>query len=284
MLRELFQNLIMNMPRFYWTDLVDILIVAYIIYKAIRLVKETRAEQLIKGIIVLIVLLQLSHTFKLNTIKFLIQNAMQFGVIAVLIVFQPELRRALEKVGRSKLSNIFSFDASGEQDADKTAEAIVNACTSLSKDRIGALIVIEKETKLGEIVRTGIPLNSDVSTELLINIFIPNTPLHDGAVIIRDNKILSAASFLPLTADSTLSMELGTRHRAAIGMSENSDAFVIVVSEETGKISLAHEGKLLRGISSEKLLYLLSKDKEQASVKTAEKMKSKLIFWNKDKK
>ena len=277
------QNILSNLPHIYWTDVVDIIIVAFIIYKGIRLVKETRAEQLIKGIIILLILLQLSYTFRLNTINFLIRNTMQFGVIAVLIVFQPELRRALEKVGRSRVSNIFNFEDNSAQNTLLFAvNSISDACANLSSDRIGALIVIERDTKLGEIIRTGVELESKVSRQLLINIFIPNTPLHDGAVVVRKDRIMAAGCFLPLTANQNLNKELGTRHRAAIGMSENSDAVVVVVSEETGQISMALEGDLTRNLTPETLKKALMKllDDNRKNPKA----KAKKIFGRRGKK
>lgn len=249
-----------KLPQLYFTDIFDILIVAYIIYKTFRLVKETRAEQLIKGIVILLVLLQLSYTLRLNAINFIIRNAMQFGVIAILIVFQPELRRALEKMGRSRFSKFFVFDDSIEREAlENIIKQISDACEVLSKDKIGALIVIERETKIGDIIRTGINLDSYISSELLLNIFTPNAPLHDGAVVIRENRIKAAGCFLPLTQNQYLSKELGTRHRAAIGISENSDAAVVVVSEETGKISIALDGDLTRNLTIETLKKALHK-------------------------
>lgn len=241
-------------------DIIDILIVAYAIYKLIKLVRETRAAQLIKGIILLVVAMQLSSLFNLYMVNYVLKNAMQVGVIAIFVVFQPELRRALEKMGRSKFSKVLSFDDDDiEEKNSHTVEQICQAVKNLSDNRIGSLMILERTTKIGDIIRTGVTLDSEVSAELLINIFVPNTPLHDGAVVIRDNKITAAACFLPLTQNSELNIELGTRHRAAIGITETSDCVALVVSEETGKISLALEGTLTRNLTVESLERALTK-------------------------
>lgn len=267
-----------QIPVIYWTDILDILVVAYLIYKGIFLVRETRAEQLMKGIILLLALLQVSHWLKLNTISFIIRNVLQFGVIALLIVFQPELRRALEKIGRSKLSNIINIDSDSANNMQGTVDALFYACRELSAKKIGALIVIERETKIGEIIRTGVPMDSKISWELLVNLFVPNTPLHDGAVIVRGDKVMAAGCFLPLSENLNFSSELGTRHRAAIGVSEVSDAIAVVVSEETGIISLATGGTITRNLSPNSmrnmLETLLHVDEPQER-----KKKLKLIQW-----
>mgnify|MGYP003291925627 CR=1 FL=1 len=241
-------------------DIIDIAIVAYVIYKAISLMRETRAATLVKGIILLIVAMQLSSLLNLYLVNYLLVNAMQVGFVAIFVVFQPELRRALEKVGRSRFGNLFSFyDPNSEENKSNTIIQICHAVDNLSKNRVGALIILERQTKIGDIIRTGVNLNSDITAELLINIFVPNTPLHDGAVVIRDNKILAAACFLPLTQNSDLNVELGTRHRAAIGITETSDSIALVVSEETGKISLALDGTLTRNLTVESLEKALNK-------------------------
>jgi len=258
------------------TDIIDIAIVAFVIYKGVRLIRETRAEQLIKGIVILLVVTQVSEWLQLNAINFILKNTMQVGVTALLVVFQPELRRALEHVGRSKFGNLFNFDENAENDIAKVIEEIAKAVQTLSQNRIGALIVIERDTKIGDIIRTGITLDSSISAELLVNIFVPNTPLHDGAAIIRENKIKAAACFLPLTQNQELSKELGTRHRAALGISENSDAVAIVVSEETGKISVALSGDLTRNLTVETLKKALNKTLQPNRSK---KTKNKLLLW-----
>ncbi|MGM0396268.1 MAG: diadenylate cyclase CdaA [Bacillota bacterium] len=237
-------------------DIVDILIVAVVLYKLYTLIKETRAEQLLKGIGVLLVLTKLSEWQKLYTINWILGNAMTVGTLAILIVFQPELRRGLEYIGRSRYFSKSLIEIRGEN-ISKVVDEIVEATASLSRQKIGALMVLEKQTGLNEIVETGTKIGGIVSSDLLINIFIPNTPLHDGAVIIKDDIIKAAACFLPLTDSSTVSRELGTRHRAALGISERSDSLSIIVSEETGAISVAENGSISRYLDSKTLRQLL---------------------------
>lgn len=231
-------------------DILDVAIVAFVIYKGTKLVRETRAVQLIKGIIILLLAMQVSGWLSLNAINFLLVNTVQVGMVALLVVFQPELRRALEKVGRSSIGKI--LNSSGSENGTTIANVVTAAC-AMQSTKTGALIVFEREIKLADVAKTGIAINSDVSPELIINIFVPNTPLHDGAVIIGDNKIKAAACFLPLTQDNTLNQELGTRHRAAIGITEVADCVVVVVSEETGRISLAVNGQINRNITADNL-------------------------------
>lgn len=261
-------------------DLLDIVILAFVIYKGIKLVRETRAVQLIKGLVILIVATQLSSWLQLNSLNYILVNAMQVGFIALLVVFQPELRRALEKVGRSSLGGIF---ANSEYDVGQMVDAVCEAVAELSAEKTGALMVFERQTKLGEIVGTGTQLNSDVSAQLLCNLFVPNTPLHDGAVVIRDSKILAAACFLPLTQNNNLSKELGTRHRAAIGVSEIADCVVVVVSEETGKISLATNGSMTRNLTPETLGKALTKMLGETQ-SIAPDAKEKILQWTVKKK
>ncbi|OQB16014.1 MAG: DNA integrity scanning protein DisA [Firmicutes bacterium ADurb.Bin193] len=259
-------------------DCLDILIVAYIIYKAIGLLRETRAMQLIKGIVVLLAIFQLSVWLQLSVLNYILMNTLQFGVIAMLIVFQPELRRGLEKVGRSKFGQILNLtNLTSPEEITKTIDIISESVSTLSKNRIGALIVIERKTKIRDIVRTGIRIDSEISPELLVNIFVPNTPLHDGAVVVRENRIMAAACFLPLTQNQDLTLEFGTRHRAALGMSETSDAVVIVVSEETGKISIALEGSLTRNLTPASLTRALLKILIPAQKKN--KQARKMLLW-----
>ncbi|WXR60260.1 diadenylate cyclase CdaA [Peptostreptococcaceae bacterium AGR-M142] len=236
------KDVILNIGIF---DILDITIVAYIFYKLYMLIKETRAEQLIKGIIVLLVATKASELLQFHVVNWILRNTMTVGLIALLIVFQPELRRALEYIGRTKLLDISSYD----EEVDDIIDEIVEALFSLSRQKIGALIVFEKETGINDIVQTGTRINGKITRQLLINIFIPNTPLHDGAVIIKENRIKAAGCFLPLSENKYLSKELGTRHRSAIGISENSDAISITVSEETGQISIADNGKLYKDVS-----------------------------------
>lgn len=238
------------------TDVVDIVIVAFIIYKIMNLIKETRAEQLVRGMLLVMVFAKISEWFNLYTINWLLSNAMTVGVLAILVVFQPELRRALEYIGRSNILNKSLVDIRGEN-SERYSDEIVRAVASLSRQKIGALIVLQNKTGLGEVTDTGTVLNAKISSELLINIFIPNTPLHDGAVIIKDDTILAAGCFLPLTTNNKLAKDLGTRHRAALGISERSDALVVVVSEETGGVSLAEKGELSRHVDIETLRQVL---------------------------
>ncbi|MFD2610816.1 diadenylate cyclase CdaA [Paenibacillus gansuensis] len=233
-------------------DIIDILIVSYVIYKIIVLIRGTRAVQLLKGIFVLISTWALSIWFNLYTVNWLMNQMFTFGVLAVIIIFQPELRRALEQLGRGKL-----FSRSSTEEDEQFSKRITDVITSLnalSRRKIGALIVFERDTGLTDYIESGIPLESKISSEMLMNIFVPNTPLHDGAVIIRRNLIMAAGCYLPLSENPFISKELGTRHRAAIGMSEVSDAVCVVVSEETGQISLAMNGQVVRDIKEESLI------------------------------
>lgn len=243
------------------SDFIDISIVAFALYKGIKLVRETRAQQLVKAVVILLLILWGSTLFRLHTITYILENVMQVGFIALLIIFQPELRRLLEKVGRSKIGNIFS---PAPENVDHMVEELAEAATYLSAHKIGALIVLERGTKIGEIVTTGTRLSADISSALLINIFIPNTPLHDGAVVIQDGRISAASCLLPLTQNDSLSRELGTRHRAALGMTEISDAIVVVVSEETGKISVARDGDMVRNLTGDTLRRTLYKNLVEA--------------------
>ncbi|MFK7697564.1 diadenylate cyclase CdaA [Paenibacillus sp. HJGM_3] len=252
-------------------DVVDILIVSYVIYKVILLVRGTRAVQLLQGIFVVVLTWALSIWFKLNTLKWLMDQMLTLGVLAIIIIFQPELRRALEQLGRGRL---FSRTTSSTEDQEVTGRIahILKAMNHLAKRKIGALVVFERHTGLNDYVESGIPIGSQITSELLINIFIPNTPLHDGAVIIRNGQIMAAGCYLPLSENPFISKELGTRHRAAIGMSEVSDAVCVVVSEETGQISLALNGQIVRDIKEESLV---SKLYEELRPKT----KDKPSFW-----
>lgn len=241
------------------TDIIDIAIIAYAMYRLIIVIRKTRAEQLLKGLFILIFITKLSEWLQLRTVNYILRNAMTVGVIALLIVFQPELRRALESLGRSEFfRRNFFFLNDDEQDLSDVIGEICDAVQFLSRSKIGALIVLERNTGLNELIETGILMDSRISSELLINTFIPNTPLHDGAVIIRGDRIMAAGCFLPLTDNQNLSTELGTRHRAAIGVTEISDAVSVIVSEETGTISLAQNGRLSRHLDAKTLKEVLS--------------------------
>lgn len=233
----------------YVVNLLDILLVWFIIYKLFNIIRGTKAIQLLKGIFVIVVIRSLASLLGLNTLQWLTEQVMTWGVLAIIIIFQPELRRALEQLGRGKLfsRNILPED----NDQEHLVDEIVKASAYMAKRRIGALISIERETGLGDYIETGIPLEAHISSELLINIFIPNTPLHDGAVILQDNRVEAAACYLPLSESPFISKELGTRHRAAIGISEVTDCLTIVISEETGSVSLTKSGELYRNLDQE---------------------------------
>lgn len=233
-------------------DILDVLIVSFIIYKLLVLIRGTRAVQLLKGIFVLAVAWAFSSWFELYTLQWLLNQIFNFGLIALVIIFQPEMRRALEQIGRGKL---FSGRTSTQQDdAGRIIGDLIKAVNYMSRRKIGALIVFERSTGLNEYIESGIAMHSSISSELLINIFIPNTPLHDGAVIVRGDKIAAAACYLPLSENPFISKELGTRHRAGIGISEVGDAISIIVSEETGQVSLAMNGQVVRDIKEESLI------------------------------
>ena len=255
------------------TDIIDIILVAFIVYTVIKFIRQTRAAQLLKGVAILLVVMYLSDWFQLNVINFILLNTMQIGLTALLIIFQPELRRALEHMGRSKFGNILNFDDSSS-DIDMIDE-ICLAVNSMSRCKTGALLVFERHTKLDDVLTGGTFINSDISSELVENIFVPNTPLHDGAVVIRDGKIYKAACVLPLSNNKNLSKEFGTRHRAALGISEQSDCVSLVVSEETGRISVMTNGDMIRNLSVSSLSRLLNK-----LVSEPEQDKTKNIkFW-----
>lgn len=239
------------------TDVVEVIILAFLLYQVLVWIKRTRAWSLLKGFVVLLIFIFLAWAFQLNTIFWLVQNVFSLGITALIIVFQPELRRALEQLGQQNIFNsLFSLDNSKEVSArfsDKTVNELIKAVYEMAKVKTGALIVIEKNTPLHEYERTGITLDSVLSSQLLINIFEHNTPLHDGAIIVRGDRVVSATCYLPLSDNMFLSKELGTRHRAAVGVSEVTDSLTIVVSEETGKVSAASGGKLIRNLTEEEL-------------------------------
>ena len=236
-------------------DVLDILIVAFLVYKVLGFIRETRAEQLAKGIVVLVGATLLSNFFDLYTLHWLLSGVMTVGLVALVVIFQPELRRALEHLGRSRFVNI--MNDIDKEDAKRMVTEMVNAVETMSASRTGALMVIEKEITLNDIVETGTVIDARISAEIIGNVFYEGAPLHDGAMIIRGSRLYAAGCVLPLTQNKELSKELGTRHRAGIGITENSDALVIIVSEETGVISMAQNGVLTRfmdGKSIEKIL------------------------------
>lgn len=232
-------------------DVLDIAIVAFLVYKVLGFIRETRAEQLAKGLVVLVICTLLSDFLKLYTLHWLLSGVVSVGLIAIVVIFQPELRRALEHLGRSRFANIMS-DIDKEE-AKRMVTEIVRAVESMSASRTGALMVIEKEITLNDIVETGTVIDAYISAEMIGNIFYEGAPLHDGALILRGDRLYAAGCVLPLTQNKELSKELGTRHRAGIGITENSDALVIIVSEETGVISLAQNGELTRFLEGKKI-------------------------------
>lgn len=242
----------------YLAIIVDVLLVWYVIYKLIMVIKGTKAVQLLKGIFVILLVKVVSDFSGLKTLSWITEQAITWGFLAIIIIFQPELRRALEQLGRGK----FFARTTGQEDdeREKCVEAIVKATDYMAKRRIGALISIERETGMSEYIETGIPLHAKISSELLINIFIPNTPLHDGAVIIQRNSVAAAACYLPLSESPFISKELGTRHRAALGISEVTDSVTVIVSEETGSISLTKNGELHRDLNLTTFKDLLSNE------------------------
>lgn len=252
-------------PAIRLNNVLEILIISVLIYYILIWIRDTRAWTLLKGILVICAFMLFAYVFQMDTILWLFQNLISVAIISIFVLFQPELRRALEQLGRKNiLSSFFNLSGSGAADeqtvktVEKTKSEIIKACMEMSKVRTGALIVIEQDVQLSEYERTGIFLDSLVSSQLLINIFEHNTPLHDGAVFIRNNRIVAATCYLPLSDNMLLSKELGTRHRAGVGISEVSDSITLIVSEETGMISVAHDGMLFRGLSQEELREQLS--------------------------
>lgn len=252
---EILQVMVNSIKNINVSSILDILAVSYLFYKAYMLIRETRAEQLLKGIILIIIFIPISKVLRLEMLYWILSNTITIGVLSFIIIFQPEIRRALEHIGRSAFTDKHILQ--DEEAMAKVIEEIVNAVENLSREKTGALIVIERLTGLGEIINTGTKLDSLVSSALLENIFVVNTPLHDGATIIRNDRIISSGCFLPLTSNNELNRALGTRHRAALGISENSDAIIIVVSEETGTISLAVNGNLTRNYDKARLKDIL---------------------------
>lgn len=253
------QNLIES-PWKLITLIIDLSLVVFIVVKFFQVLKGTRALQLLKGIVLLIIATILSSLLNLKILNYILTSFMTYGVILLIVMFQPELRRALEQLGTSKITKFFGIDKDIETKTKENIYKIVIATTELSKNKTGALIVIERDIKLKDIVDTGVLLNADISPQLLVNIFKPMTPLHDGAVIVSENRIMAAACMLPLANDKDISKGLGTRHRSAIGISKESDALVVVVSEETGKISLAKDGTLIADVKEETLKQILIKN------------------------
>ena len=248
-------------PAIRWTDVVEVLIIAVLVYYILVWVKNTRAWSLLKGVVVILLFFVLAAIFNMTTILWIAENVFTIAITAIVVILQPELRRALETLGRKNiLASILPFETNKSQEgkiSSNTIAEITKACVEMSRVKTGALIVIENEQGLEEYCRTGIDVDGIVTSQLLINIFEHNTPLHDGAVIIRENRVLSATCYLPLSDSMNLGKELGTRHRAGVGISEITDSVTIIVSEETGKISVAIDGKLERSVSPERLKELI---------------------------
>ncbi len=267
------QGFIALMKTFQITDAIDIFVISFLIYNIIKLIRETRAEQLIKGLIILAAAYFLSYQLSLKMVSKLFTNFLQIGLIAVLVVFQPELRRALERIGTSSITKYMAIPTSSTNYDDmemaqrKCINAVVNAASEFNKSKTGALIVFERETKLGEIISTGTIISAAPTPPIIGNIFFNKAPLHDGAMIMKNGVIYAAGCILPLTKNNNISIDLGTRHRAALGVSEISDAVVVVVSEETGTISLVVNGQITRNYTKETLQntledYLIPKKEE----------------------
>ncbi len=262
-LKEMFTGAVST---FRFQDAVDILIMAFLIYHLIALLRETRAGQLLKGVLSILLLYLFAYVLELYTLRTVMEMVIRYGALVLLVLFQPELRKVLEQVGRTSLSNLSVFApnmSASEYERKqmiKTINAICDSCAVLSKEQIGALIVLEKETKIGDIISTGTIIDSQPSADLIKNVFFPNSPLHDGALIIRGRRLYAAGCFLPLSDNYEISKALGTRHRAALGMSEVSDALVVVVSEETGNITVAKNGKLDIGITVNTLSAVLYRE------------------------
>ncbi len=235
------------------TDLIDIIAVSYLVYKALQFIRDTRTMQLLKGVVVLVVVTQASYFFHLNTLHYILSNFLQIGVVALIIVFQPELRRVLAHMGRTSVGKWFNSKGEIDAEALQTIKEVARGAQAMANNNVGALIVIENDDNIDPLISSGVRVHAVTTSELLENIFVPNTPLHDGAVVIRNNKIEMATCVLPLSQNPNIRQELGTRHRAGLGISEESDAVVVIVSEETGNISIAYKGSLNTGFGEESL-------------------------------
>ncbi|QNQ82531.1 TIGR00159 family protein [Lactobacillus sp. PV037] len=273
---------------FTWQNLmniIDILIVWYIIYRLIMLVKGTKALQLVKGISLIILVRIVAGFLNLHTLTYFVDQILSWSVIGIIVIFQPEIRRGLEHLGRSPIFG--GANANKKQSSEKMIEELDKAIQYMSKRRIGALITLQQHTGLEDYIETGIPLDADITGELLINIFIPNTPLHDGAVVIRDGKIAVAAAYLPLSDSTTIPKKLGTRHRAAVGISEVTDAITIVVSEETGGVTLTRNSQLMLDMSREEYLKYLRAQlvpaKKTEEPKWYQKIINRIWYWGSHK-
>lgn len=278
-LNDFIATYIARLPSIRWVDIVEILLIAFLMYHILVWVKNTRAWSLLKGIIVIAVFILIAAYFQMNTILWIVQNAFGVAVTAVVVILQPELRKALEELGQKNIiSSIIPFETGRTSEegrfSDKTINEITKACVEMGKVKTGALIVIEQNQSLSEYERTGIDVDGIVTSQLLINIFEKNTPLHDGAVIVRGNRITSATCYLPLSDNMALSKDLGTRHRAGVGISEATDSMTVIVSEETGKISVAYKGELERSLDGDRL-----KERLKSMQNKPEEDPRKRILW-----
>ena len=270
----------LSIPAIKWTDIVEVLIISVLLYKVLAWIKESKAWSLLKGILFILLFVMVAAMFSMTTILWIAKNIFGVAVTAMVVVFQPELRKALEQLGRRKvLSSLFQFDPriAGERFSDETINEIARGSFEMGRAKTGALIVIAQNDPLTDYEKTGIMLDSAISSQLLINIFEHNTPLHDGAVIVQGNRIVSATCYLPLSENMELSKELGTRHRAGVGISEVTDSMTVIVSEETGRVSVAYEGDLTRNVDSEQLKDML----RLIQGKTYEEKKSFRLFKRK---
>ena len=259
-IKEFFVNGFNYLSTIQVNDIIDIIVVAYLIYKIIGLIRKTSSYNLAKGLVLVLIMVWLSGILKLTMINYLLKKAVEIGLIALVIIFQPELRKLLAKVGSGSFFGIFSGRGQNTSEIEAAINQTVLACEQMSATKTGALIIFEKDFVLNDIITTGTVIDSDITAELLKNIFYPKAPLHDGALIIRNNRIAAAGCVLPLTSKTNLSKELGMRHRAGIGISEQSDALVVIVSEETGAISVAAEGMLKRNLNRDTFEKLLRKE------------------------
>ena len=241
-----------------WRNILDVLVVAMAIYYIIKLVRQTRANSVLKGLAVILLLTWISDILELSATNWILRQLINTGVIVLVVLFQPELRRGLEQIGRSNISGGVFTGERKPMSSEHDIQEMIHALTNLSRRKVGALIVIENKTGLKDIIASGTMVDAEISSGLIENIFEPNTPLHDGAVVVRNGRITAAACFLPLSENSSISRELGTRHRAALGISETTDATVLIVSEETGTISMAHDGRLTRYLDAKALSGILT--------------------------
>ncbi len=280
-IQEIIGRYFWRMPSIIWTDIVEIAIISFLIYHILVWVKTTKAWSLLKGVVVIAVFLLIAAAFEMNTILWIAKNVVGIAATAIIVILQPELRKALEELGRKNIiSSLIPFDSGKTETglfSDRTVNEIAKACVEMGKVKTGALIVMERAQSLAEYERTGIDIDGIVSSQLLINIFEHNTPLHDGAVIVRGNRVTSATCYLPLSDNMALSKDLGTRHRAGVGISEATDSLTVIVSEETGKISVALEGQLERNLDGEALKERLHRiqDKQQPEEKKGKRWKGR---------